>query len=63
MMENKNIEMKMLNEDELEMVIGGRDIRTQMMQIQCSCGMINLVDISKNSYKCKKCNKVNSIDG
>ena len=62
-MENKYFEMETLSEDELALITGGTDIRPQLMQMQCTCGTINLVDITKNSYTCKKCHKINRIDG
>lgn len=69
---------KMNNElsmEELESVSGGRiivgetkrnvgaGVRDNIMPIFCSCGYINNVDISKNSFKCSKCGKVQAISG
>lgn len=61
-MENKDLKMMALSDDDLDGVVGGTDLRN-MMEIQCTCGTVNMVDISKPSYVCKKCKKINHIDG
>ena len=61
-MENKDLKMMALSDDDLDGVVGGMDLRN-MMEIQCTCGTVNMVDISKSSYICKKCKKINHIDG
>jgi len=57
-----------LTDDELDVVAGGHTkdrmgAGPQYMDIFCSCGVINRVDVSKNSYKCSKCGKVQEISG
>ena len=61
-MENKDLAMQALNDDELNGVTGGMS-NHQYMDIMCSCGHINKVDISKSEYSCSKCSKKNRIDG
>lgn len=61
-MEDKNLNMEKLTEDELEKVAGGMS-RPQYMRVQCSCGTINNVDVSKSSFTCTKCGKTNHIVG
>lgn len=58
-----------LRDDELDVVTGGvrrtADVSRapQLMQIACSCGCVNSVDVSKDSFICKKCGKKNTVCG
>lgn len=52
-----------LDDLELEEVVGGKSARAQMMNIACSCGTVNSVDVSKSSFTCKSCGKNNKISG
>ena len=51
-----------LTDDELKMVAGGRG-GMQLMKIQCSCGAINSVDVSRGEYVCYKCGKKHELIG
>ena len=62
MLNDKKFSVEKLSDDELEAVSGGAG-QAQLMQIQCECGAVNLVDISRSSYMCKNCKKVKRIDG
>lgn len=61
-MDNNDKKTVELQDDALDAVTGGAGLKN-MMRIQCECGTINLVDISKSSYMCKHCTKINHIDG
>lgn len=70
MSDNMNKELSM---EELEAVTGGaakagqtmRNIgaKPYIMDIFCSCGTVNHVDVNKSSFKCVGCGKVQAING
>ena len=51
-----------LSDDELENVSGGRG-GMQLMKIQCSCGAINSVDVSRSEFVCYHCGKKHELKG
>lgn len=66
-MEKKDM---ILSDDDLNDVTGGTGGRSkkvksgsQLMKVQCTCGTINIIDVSKSSFECIHCKKLNRIDG
>ncbi len=68
-----NDKMNELSMEELENVTGGAALKgatmkhinaaPSYMDIYCDCGAINKVDINKYTFTCKKCHRLQKIDG
>ena len=68
-----NDKMEKLSMEELENVTGGITIKGETkkhidaapnyMDIYCDCGTINKVDVNKYTFVCKKCHRLQAIDG